>query len=125
MKESTAGLDEPNNDFGDDFDDFEEGAEAGMDDDFGDFDDGFEEPAIAEEAQPQAHDREQELPLLSFVSRNDLTMLMTLLSRLECPDNIHAYLHLASNRLSVTRILLRPFSCHPRPPRCNVTLDNI
>lgn len=32
------------NEFGDDFDDFEEGAQAGADDDFGDFDDGFQEP---------------------------------------------------------------------------------
>ncbi|EHY55358.1 hypothetical protein HRR83_008805 [Exophiala dermatitidis] len=36
------------NDFGDDFDDFEEGAQAGNDDEFGDFDDGFRDPEAAE-----------------------------------------------------------------------------
>ena len=75
MKEPAASLDESNNGFGDDFDDFEEGAEAGMDDDFGDFDDGFEEPAIADETHPKDHGREQEPQLHSFVSSHDLTRL--------------------------------------------------
>ena len=42
------------NGFGDEFDDFEEGAEAGADDDFGDFDYGFEEPPMVEDVKAVA-----------------------------------------------------------------------
>ncbi|EKG18158.1 hypothetical protein MPH_04547 [Macrophomina phaseolina MS6] len=62
-----------NNDFGDDFDDFEEGGEEGFGDDFGDFDDGFqgagdestnafEEPAPL----PSVPDPLSPLPIPSF-----------------------------------------------------------
>jgi hypothetical protein len=44
--------------FGDEFDDFEEGAQAGEDDDFGDFGDDFEEVAEDEETieESRAHE---------------------------------------------------------------------
>ena len=57
---------------GDDFDDFEEGVEAGADDDFGDFDDGFEEPAFVPDVQPPAQLVAQEGRISSFVSSHDL-----------------------------------------------------
>ena len=45
-------------DLGDDFDEFEEGAQAGEDDGFGDFDDGFERLSAVEEvfeSRPPLH----------------------------------------------------------------------
>lgn len=64
---------EPNNDYsapddevGDEFDEFEAGGE---DEDFGDFDDGFEEPPAASEPEPD----KREVPAISkspFVSSN-------------------------------------------------------
>jgi hypothetical protein len=59
---------------GDDFDDFEEGAEADADDDFGDFDEGFEEPAVVQDVQSALQPVAQEAPIPSFVSSNDLMM---------------------------------------------------
>ncbi|KAK1973123.1 hypothetical protein LY78DRAFT_650099 [Colletotrichum sublineola] len=53
--------DEGNDDFGDDFDDFEEGAEA--DGDFDDFDDGFQEPEFE---APAAAPSFPQAPLLPF-----------------------------------------------------------
>lgn len=53
--------------FGDDFDDFEEGAEAGEDDDFGDFDDGFQEPEPVAATPPQAPEPVHD-PLAHLVS---------------------------------------------------------
>jgi hypothetical protein len=62
-----------NRSFGDDFDDFEEGAEAEGDDDFGDFDEGFEEPALVQGAQSAVQSvQEASIPL--FVSSDDLNM---------------------------------------------------
>ena len=62
--------DEADDDFGDEFDDFEEGGE---EDDFGDFDDGFEEPAEGEEPESARDAEPQPAPpvtssLPSFVS---------------------------------------------------------
>jgi hypothetical protein len=72
MKASVPASNDPNCGSGDDFDDFEEGAQADVDDDFGDFDDGFEEPSFAQEAQLTAQPTAQEAPIPSFVSSNDL-----------------------------------------------------
>lgn len=57
----------PDDEFGDDFDDFEAGGE---DEDFGDFDDGFEEPPAAPKPEPD----KREAPAIStspFVSSNE------------------------------------------------------
>lgn len=62
-----------NRSLGDDFDDFEEGAEADADDDFGDFDEGFEEPAIAQDAGSTAQPGTP-AQVTSFVSSVDLMM---------------------------------------------------
>lgn len=60
-KEVEAGEDEiRDDDFGDDFDDFEEGG--GDEDDFGDFDDGFEEPPPVAAAAPQPQFTTQPAP---------------------------------------------------------------
>ena len=63
-----------NRGLGDDFDDFEEGAEAGADDDFGDFDEGFEETAFVQDAHSAAQPVAQEVPMPSFVSSYDLIL---------------------------------------------------
>jgi hypothetical protein len=60
-----------NHGLGDDFDDFEEGAEADADDDFGDFDEGLEEPAIVQDAGSAAQPVTQ-AQVNSFVSSHDL-----------------------------------------------------
>jgi len=62
-----------NRGLGDDFDDFEEGAEADADDDFGDFDEEFEESAIAQDSGPAAQPVSQ-AQVNRFVSSNDLMM---------------------------------------------------
>jgi hypothetical protein len=62
-----------NRGLGDDFDDFEEGAEADADDDFGDFDEGFEEPAIVQDAGSTAQP-DSPAQVNSFVSSVDLMM---------------------------------------------------
>ena len=62
-----------NRGMGDDFDDFEEGAEADADDDFGDFDEEFEESAIAQDSGPAAQPVSQ-AQVNRFVSSNDLMM---------------------------------------------------
>ena len=68
--DSAAQHEEPEDDgFGDDFDDFEEGAEADQDDDFGDFDDGFREPEAVPIASPVTADAMQD-PLAHLVSRS-------------------------------------------------------
>jgi hypothetical protein len=72
-RRSTADADE--NDFGDDFDDFEEGAQAGADDDFDDFDDDFQQP----ETLPQGATHsapEQIYPLIDFHALSDLPDLL-------------------------------------------------
>lgn len=68
-------LDDDNgrNDFGDDFDDFEEGAQAGADDDFGDFDEGFQGPeakaeADTEKTPPVSTSQINFIPAETFVS---------------------------------------------------------
>lgn len=62
-----SGEDDSGDGFGEDFDDFEEGAQAGEDDDFGDFGDGFEEPTLdVEESEPRPGIQE---PQSDFVSR--------------------------------------------------------
>ena len=73
MKASFPASSDDNTGLGDDFDDFEEGAEADADDDFGEFDDGFEEPALVEDVQPPAQPVAREAPIPSFVSSHDLT----------------------------------------------------
>jgi hypothetical protein len=70
MKASVSASNDSNCGSGDDFDDFEEGAQADADDDFGDFDDGFEEPSFAQEARLTAQPTAQEAPIPSFVSSN-------------------------------------------------------
>src|ERR1700733_11703720 len=75
MKASVPASNDPNCGSGDDFDDFEEGAQADADDDFGDFDDGFEEPSFTQEAQLTAQPTAHEAPIPSFVSSNDLVVL--------------------------------------------------
>lgn len=55
--------------FGDDFDDFEEGAQPGEDDDFGDFDDGIEGLSAGEEVSEHLA---QDGPEPAFVSRRCL-----------------------------------------------------
>ncbi|KDN61836.1 hypothetical protein CSUB01_00381 [Colletotrichum sublineola] len=60
--------DEGNDDFGDDFDDFEEGAEA--DGDFDDFDDGFQEPEFEAPAAAPSFPQAPLLPFVSFSFRN-------------------------------------------------------
>lgn len=68
---SGGGNDDDNdgNDFGDDFDDFEEGGQAEADDDFGDFDDGFQEPeAEAVEEPPVSTSQINNIPAEPFVS---------------------------------------------------------
>jgi hypothetical protein len=56
------------NDLGDDFDDFEEGAQAGGDDDdFGDFDDGFQEPELVQ-SPPPLPASDTNIPIGPFVS---------------------------------------------------------
>ena len=59
--------DDENGGFGDDFDDFEEGA-GDADDDFGDFGDDFEEPEPEHEQPPAASTSPYNPPLPSFVS---------------------------------------------------------
>lgn len=67
-KSSLSDDDQEDEGFGDDFDDFEEGAQVGEDDDFGDFDDGFEEPsAVKEVSEPPAVQRDEHRT--TFVSR--------------------------------------------------------
>ena len=51
---------EGNDDFGDEFDEFEEGAPA--DDDFGDFDDGFQQPEEKSESEPQSLPAQKHIP---------------------------------------------------------------
>jgi len=75
MKASIPVPNDPNHGSGDEFDDFEEGAQADADDDFGDFDDGFEEPSFAQEARLTAQPTAQEAPIPSFVSSNDPIVL--------------------------------------------------
>ncbi|OAP58956.1 hypothetical protein AYL99_06253 [Fonsecaea erecta] len=60
------GNDRNDNDFGDEFDDFEEGAQAGADDDFGDFDDGFEEPESVESLPPVSTSQSSSIPADAF-----------------------------------------------------------
>jgi hypothetical protein len=60
--------DHEENDFGDDFDDFEEGAQAEADDDFGDFDDGFREPEDVEESPPVSTAQVNTIAVDPFVS---------------------------------------------------------
>ncbi|KIW28541.1 uncharacterized protein PV07_08196 [Cladophialophora immunda] len=60
------GNDRNENDFGDDFDDFEEGAQAGADDDFGDFGDGFEEPETVESPPPVSTSQSSSVPADAF-----------------------------------------------------------
>ena len=61
--------DNDENGFGDDFDDFEEGAQAGADDDFGDFDDGFQEPeAHVEESASVSTAQDNTISVDPFVS---------------------------------------------------------
>lgn len=55
-------------DFGDDFDEFEEGGEADADDDFGEFDEGFNEP-VAETQREAVFSHEPSNNLSAFVSR--------------------------------------------------------
>jgi Domain of unknown function (DUF5102) len=66
--------------FGDEFDDFEEGAQAGEDDDFGDFDDGFEGPSEVEEVSQRPPLLQNE-PQPTFVSRpcsnSSVSLLLT------------------------------------------------
>lgn len=62
------------NNMGDDFDDFEEGAQAGADDDFGDFDEGFQGPEAEAEADtaktpPVSTSQINSIPAETFVSR--------------------------------------------------------
>lgn len=57
--------------FGDDFDQFEEGAQLSEGDDFGDFDDGFEEPQLAEEVTEHLTTFQDE-PRRTLVSRQCL-----------------------------------------------------
>src|SRR5947209_13358177 len=75
MKASIPASNDPNCGSGDDFDDFEEGAQADADDDFGDFDDGFEEPSFAQEEQLTAQTIAPKAPLPSFVSSTDPIVL--------------------------------------------------
>jgi hypothetical protein len=97
-----------NRGFGDDFDDFEEGAEADGDDDFGDFDEGFEEPALVQGAQSAAQPvQEASIPL--FVSSDDLTMPYDEISVLRHPLS---YSCLYSFSLSLTIVQSRPFQTY-------------
>ncbi|GAM38293.1 hypothetical protein TCE0_033r08901 [Talaromyces pinophilus] len=76
---------EGDDDFGDEFDDFEEGANAGADDDFGDFDEGFGEPvesAVGDESGegeilPQPTTPLPLPPLLDFTSTASLSDLLS------------------------------------------------
>lgn len=59
------------NEPGDDFDDFEEGAQAGADDDFGDFDQGFQGPEAEAEtvdSPPVSTSQINSIPTETFVS---------------------------------------------------------
>ncbi|KIY02592.1 uncharacterized protein Z520_01057 [Fonsecaea multimorphosa CBS 102226] len=60
------GNDHNDNDFGDDFDEFEEGAQAGADDDFGDFGDGFQEPENVESPPPVSTSQSSFIPADAF-----------------------------------------------------------
>jgi hypothetical protein len=93
MKASAPASNDPNHGSGDDFDDFEEGAQADADDDFGDFDDGFEEPSFAQEARLTAQPTAQEAPIPSFVSSNDPIVLC---------DEIYSYFSILSGILAYT-----------------------
>ena len=65
--------------FGDEFDDFEEGAQAGEDDDFGDFGDDFEEVAEDEETieESRAHEiSETPFPLIDVESLSSLPQIL-------------------------------------------------
>ncbi|KAI1619878.1 hypothetical protein EDD37DRAFT_613581 [Exophiala viscosa] len=69
---------------GDDFDDFEEGAQVGVDDDFGDFDDDFQEPeaeaedAIASPVSNPQNDRipAEPFPLIDFEKLSSVPELL-------------------------------------------------
>lgn len=116
--------DESDDDFGDDFDDFEEGAEAGGDDDFADFDDGFEESAVTGKAESEDRDLEPESLPPSFVSSrpgdvHDASPWLHLYSY-----NAHAHMTSASYRLSIALVHISPFSCHANPSRYHVSLNN-
>ena len=76
MQFNDATHDDDANDFGDDFDDFEEGAQAGAEDDFGDFDDGFEEPTVLTE-EPIAVPPSAMHPLVDFAALSSLTELLS------------------------------------------------
>ena len=72
-RESTS--DAEDNNFGDDFDDFEEGAQAGADDDFDDFDDDFQQPDISD-PEPPLTAPQQIHPLIDFDALSDLPDLL-------------------------------------------------
>ena len=63
------------NDFGDDFDDFEEGAQAGADDDFGEFGDGFEQPEQITK-EPSEILPQTTHPLIDFAALSSLADLL-------------------------------------------------
>merc|ERR1711939_1143758 len=64
-------------DFGDDFDEFEEGAQAGADDDFDDFDDDFQQPHLqAPQPEPSPSLPRHVHPLIDFDGLSDLPDLL-------------------------------------------------
>lgn len=66
--------------FGDDFDDFEEGAQAGADDDFGDFGDDFEEPEIESNVPPQQEQQRPTPPSFPLIDYEEVSELPDLLA---------------------------------------------
>lgn len=85
----------PEDGFGDDFDDFEDGARGGEDDDFGDFDDGLEAPSTAKEPpEPPPLLQDEHQP--TFVSRQCPNSKRAL-SQKRLLDS-HAYLVIADFR---------------------------
>jgi Domain of unknown function (DUF5102) len=84
----------PDNGFGNDFDDFEEGAQAGEDDEFGDFDDGFEGPSATEEAS-QPSPLSQDEPRPTFVSRRCFSSSQSIVAGKYQSSASHAYFVIA------------------------------
>jgi len=115
-RRSTLNDDDDNeNDFGDDFDDFEEGAQAGADDDFGDFDDGFQEPEAVEESPPVSTAQVNTITVDPFVSSTLSSPLPTLLICL---------LFTAPYRFCCSLLHTGPSYSNATPPRRHVPTNN-
>ena len=106
--------------FGDDFDDFEEGAQPGEDDDFGNFDDGIEGLSAGEEVSeplPPAQDE----PEPAFVSRR-CSISSLIHSYFQGPFVCYfAYSVIAHSRFWLPVVPSRYYCGHPGSPRCHVS----